>query len=160
MININTFIKALHISWLRRIIKQSDNVSWCSVSNINFEKIFNLGSGFIKTLMVNIQNPFWKNILKDWTSFCDCIDIEKTKHILDTPLWYNKKLINGHDFYINQWYRKGIRQVSDLLDDQGNIYDLIFLKTGLVQEGQFWIFNPLLEPETQWSCKRSPDILA
>ena len=29
MININTFIKALPISWLRRIIKQSDNVSWC-----------------------------------------------------------------------------------------------------------------------------------
>ena len=60
MININTFIKALHVSWLRRIIKQSDNASWCSVSNINFENVFNLGSGFIKTLMVNIQNPFWK----------------------------------------------------------------------------------------------------
>ena len=37
MININTYIKALHISRLRRIIKQLDNVSWCSVSNINFE---------------------------------------------------------------------------------------------------------------------------
>ena len=112
----------------RRIIKQSDNVSWCSVSNINFEKLFNLGSGFIKTMMVNIQNPFWKNILNDWTSFCDCIEIEKTKDILDTPLWYNKKLINGHDFYINEWYRKGIRQVSDLLDDQGNIYDFDVFK--------------------------------
>ena len=79
MININTFIKALHISWLRRIIKQSYNVSWCSVSNTNVRKIFNLGSGFINTLIVNIRNPFWKNIINDWTSFSDCIDIERPR---------------------------------------------------------------------------------
>ena len=81
MININTFIKALHISWLRRIIKQSDNVSWCSVSNLNFEKLFDFGSGFIRILRANIENPFWKDILNDWTSFCDCMDIEKKRRI-------------------------------------------------------------------------------
>ena len=40
MININTFIKALHVSWLRRIIIQLDNASWCSVSIIDFGKLF------------------------------------------------------------------------------------------------------------------------
>ena len=48
MININTFIKALHVSWLRRIIIQSDNASRCSVSNIDFGKLLSFGSGYIK----------------------------------------------------------------------------------------------------------------
>ena len=38
MINTKTFIKALHISWLRRVVKQSENISWCSMANINFKK--------------------------------------------------------------------------------------------------------------------------
>ena len=122
---INTFIKALHVSWLRRIIIQSDNASWCSVSNIDFGKLLNFGSGYIKTALTNMVNPFWKDILNDWTSFCNSIDIENTQDILDSPLWYNKKLINGNNFCIYEWYRKGIRHVSDLLDEQGNIYDFV-----------------------------------
>ena len=58
MTNINTFIKTLHVSWLRRIIIQPDNASWCSVSNIDFGKLLNLGSGYIKTALTNIVNPF------------------------------------------------------------------------------------------------------
>ena len=45
------------------------------------------------------------------------------------------KLINGHDFYINEWYRKGIRQVADFLDDQGNIYDFDVFKTRFGERG-------------------------
>ena len=45
-------------------------------------------------------NPFWKDILNGWISICNSIDIEKTQDILDSPLWYNKKLINGNNFCI------------------------------------------------------------
>ena len=50
MINTNMFIKSLHISWLRQIIKQSDTVSLYSMSNISFGKLFHFGSGYIKRL--------------------------------------------------------------------------------------------------------------
>ena len=33
MINVNIFIKALKISWLRRIVKHSDSISWYTLSN-------------------------------------------------------------------------------------------------------------------------------
>ena len=46
MININIFIKALHASWLRHIIVQSDNAFWCSVSNIHLGKLLSFGSGY------------------------------------------------------------------------------------------------------------------
>ena len=84
MTNINTFIKALHVSWLRRIIIQSDNTSWCSVSNIDFGKLLSFGSGYIKTALTNIVNPFWKDILNDSISFCNSIDIEKKHRIFWT----------------------------------------------------------------------------
>ena len=138
MTNIYTFIKALHVSWLRRIIIQSDNASWCLVSNIDFGKLLNFGSGYIKTVPTKIVNPFWKDILNDWISFCNSIDIEKTQDVLDSPLWYNKKLINGDNFCIYEWYRKGIRHVSDLLDEQGNIYDFEIFKTRFGLRGMFF----------------------
>ena len=71
MINTKTFIKALHISWLRRIVKQSENISWCSMANINLEKLFNFGPCYVRVVLSDIQNPFWRDILTDWGSFCD-----------------------------------------------------------------------------------------
>ena len=62
MININTFIKALHVLWLKRIIIQSENASWFSVSNIDFEKLLSFGPEYIKTAVTNIVNPFWRDI--------------------------------------------------------------------------------------------------
>ena len=103
MTNINTFTKALHVSWLRRIIIQSDNASWCSVSNTDFGKLLNFGLGYIKTALANIVKSFWKGILNNWISFCNSIDIENNTGYLDSPVWYNKKLINENNFCIYEW---------------------------------------------------------
>ena len=40
MININLFIKALKLSWLRRVIKTSENESWFELCKIDFQKFF------------------------------------------------------------------------------------------------------------------------
>ena len=63
---------------------------------------------------------------------------------MDARLWYNKKIINGHNFYINEWYRKGIRQAADLLDDQGNIYDFDVFKNRFGLRGTFLDFQSLI----------------
>ena len=120
------------------------NASWCSVSNTDFGKLLSFGPGYIKTAFTNIVNPFWKDILNDWLSFCNSIDIERPQDILDVPLWYNKKLINGNGFCIYEWYKKGIRHVSDLLGEQGNIYDFENFKTRFGLRGTFLDFQALI----------------
>ena len=40
MINVHYFMKALKVSWLRRIIQNSQYTSWYSLSMIDFQKIF------------------------------------------------------------------------------------------------------------------------
>ena len=91
MININIFIKALKLSWLRRVIKTSKNESWFSLSKIDFQTIFCLGSGCKKLPEIsNLQNPFWIDIITCWSDFCNKFSIETAQHILDSPVWHNQ----------------------------------------------------------------------
>ena len=43
MINLPEFIRALKISWFRRVIQNSENIEWHSLSKIEFNKFFSCG---------------------------------------------------------------------------------------------------------------------
>ena len=145
MININIFIKALKLSWLRRVIKTSKNESWFSLSKIDFQTIFCLGSGCKKLPEIsNLQNPFWIDIITCWSDFCNKFSIETAQHILDSPVWHNQKLINGGNLYISDWYKKGIRYVSDLIDENGNLYEFVTLKNRYGLKGTFLDYQSVL----------------
>ena len=45
-----------------------------------------------------VSNPFLKDILQDWTHFCDKLNIENVAQALDAPLWYNGNF-NGGIFF-------------------------------------------------------------
>ena len=70
MIAINIFVKALKISWFRRQILNQNNISWYMLSQIDFQKLFNMGLGYVQEIINDIDNPFWKDIfLKNGTNF-------------------------------------------------------------------------------------------
>ena len=85
MINVNIFIKALKISWLRRIVKHSDSISWYmyTLSKISFLNLLSLGQGYANEITKNIDNPFWKDILKNWHDSCNLVEIEIIQNVLD-----------------------------------------------------------------------------
>ena len=147
MININIFIKALKLvnSWLRSVIKTSQNESWFSLSKIDFQTIFCLGSGCKKLPEVsNLQNPFWIDITTCWSDFCNKFIIETAQHILDSPVWHNQNLINGGKLHISDWYKKGIRYISDLIDENGNLYEFVTLKNRYGLKGTFLDYQSVL----------------
>ena len=43
MINAQYFIKALKITWQRKVIKNYESTTWYDLSNIDFQKLFTLG---------------------------------------------------------------------------------------------------------------------
>ena len=137
MIHIQYFIKALIVSWFRRVIKNSKNSLWYSLSNIQFEPLFNMGWGYSIQVNENIANPFWKEILRHWNEFCSMVNVETVWQILDSPLWYNKNLIQGTNLFIKNWYEKGIRLVSDLLDQNGNFHNVESFKRRYSVAGTF-----------------------
>ena len=146
MININLFIKALKLSWLRRVIKTSKNESWFELCKIDFQKIFCFGSEYkMSNEILNLQNPFWIDTTTGWSEYCNKIEIESAQDILDSPLWYNKNLINGQNLYISDWHNKGIRYISDLFDESGNLFEFDMLENRYGLRGTFWTINLLLE---------------
>ena len=69
---------------MRRVIKSTENTSWCSLSKIDFEKLSTFGHEYINELQRNIDNPFSGCILVNWQEFCNNVKIETTREILDT----------------------------------------------------------------------------
>ena len=128
MPHIYSFIKALKISWLRRVIQQANYTTWYILNPIDFDKVLSLGGEYARNLAMNIRNPFWKDILISWTDFCKEVKSEEIKSVLSLPLWFNTHLGNGNNLYVNNWYSKGIKTIGAILDDNGNFYTFDRLK--------------------------------
>ena len=81
MIQIDSFITALKVTWLRRHILQPD-CSWSSLSNINMNSIFSKGENYAETKAKELLNPFWKDVLRSWKHFCKLVMPETLEDIL------------------------------------------------------------------------------
>ena len=108
--------------------------------------------GYASQFKQNIHNPFWKDVHQNWTEFCNDIKIESVNHVLESPLWNNKHLINGVNFCIQDWYNKRIRLVSDINDEQGNVYQFEDLKEKYNLCGTFFRFQSFLRKIPE-NCK-------
>ena len=116
------------MTWLRRKIQNHESATWCDLSGIDFQKVFTLGSGYARQFKQNIHNQFWKDVLENWAEFCNVLKCETIHHVLESPLWYNKNLLYGENFCIQNWYKKGIRTVYDIINAEGNFYQFEELK--------------------------------
>ena len=68
-------------------------------------------------------NPFWKHTFESWVQYIHSFKIDTLIKTIYSPLWGNS-LINGNGNYIiNEWYNKGIRNVIDLIDENGQFYE-------------------------------------
>ena len=100
MVNVSVFITSLKVTWLRRLIIVSDNDNWTSLSRINLNKLFSLGDSYIRTVINDLRNPFWKHILESWVKYIHSFKIDTLIKTIYSPLWGNS-LINGNGNYIS-----------------------------------------------------------
>ena len=143
MIQADAFITALKLTWFRRYTLQSD-CSWSSLSKIDFNSLFSKGENYAELKANEILNPFWKDTLKSWKHFCKQVEVDTLEDILNSPLWLNSHLPHSQNMYIKEWYDKGIRNISDLIDSDGNFYQLEELKTTYNIRGTFLDYHSIL----------------
>ena len=48
---------------------------------------------------------------------------------LNSPIWFNSEMQHGGKFFIKNWYEKGIRNIVDLVNENGVFYDFNQFKT-------------------------------
>ena len=82
MVQLPAFIKALKISWIRRIIKPHENNEWFDFSTVNFSKLLSMGTQYAERLTETLINPFWKDLMKHWSDFGKVVRIENIKQII------------------------------------------------------------------------------
>ena len=143
MVELRSFIKALKVSWLRRILHQTKPNEWTCLSLINFHTLFSIGGSYAFKLSSELQNPFWKDLMHIWAEFCKILPYENIGQILDSPLWHNENIGSGKILFKN-WHEKGIRVVFDIIGQNGEFYTFEQLKTMYNINGTFLDYQYLL----------------
>ena len=66
MININAFIAALKVTWIRRLILNDGK--WANITQISLKELVDFGDAYISNKMKTISNPFWLDVLSHYTN--------------------------------------------------------------------------------------------
>ena len=82
--------------------------------------------------------------------------MRSTSLIPPPPLWYNKNLINGQNFYISDWHNKEIRYISDLFDESENLFEFDTLKNRYSLRGTFLDYQSVIRkiPKKMDDCSK------
>ena len=79
-----------------------------------------MGSQWLKAIIENVYNPFWKEV---FTIYINTLEIKKLHHkneLLTSPLWFNPQ-ISKNVLFISKWFNNGIKFVCDIVDDHGTV---------------------------------------
>ena len=153
MIQIDAFIAALKVTWLRRFIMQPDS-AWNSLSNIDINNVSSMGENYAEINAKELLNPFWKEVLRSWKHLCHLVKIEKLEDILNSPIWHNTHITHGQNMFIREWHHKGIRNIIDLINLDGNFYEFNELKAKYNLHGTFLDYNSILRRlPADWKTK-------
>ena len=122
MINIHNFIKALKITWIRRLYRNPNapfaKLFTSTITNIN--NLFILGPNFVKDISHKIKNIFWYQTLTAWTELNNKLTISESTDIYNTLLWHNPALTH-HSIFFPTWANKGINMIGDLIGPNNTV---------------------------------------
>ena len=62
MTHIPKFVKPVKMSWLRRAVM-------LELSNVDFKQLLSVGGQYAESLINQLTNPFWKDLLGHWAFF-------------------------------------------------------------------------------------------
>ena len=124
MIDVESFIQSLKITWLRRIIKMKTkylNLIDIICPFINYIPKF--GVNYLKINKNSVENKFWYNVIESYITFADLLKPENWSQFCTVQLWYNPSIkVGGSSVFYKNWYEGGIIHVNDLLDEHGNLF--------------------------------------
>ena len=118
MINTELFVKALKLTWLRRLIT-TQNSQWSTLFQLtlsSIKKITDFGPHWFKVLHCKTKNLFWKEIFEIAFSHQNDLVTKRDDNLLCMPLWYNEQ-ISKSNLFKPKWYKHGIAVVGDIISD-------------------------------------------
>ena len=128
----------MKVSWINRIYKAEGGWSATPIA-YGLDQIYDYGDIFLKKKM-GIPNVFWKNVVQSIHHINMHSKIRGLEHLLSMPLWYSTKLINEK---YQSWVDKGILTVGDMIDVNGEILKIEYIRGDLGLRCDFLLYNRL-----------------
>ena len=118
MINLKNFISGLKLSWLRRLITDTD----FKARVLNFypmlKNLYKMGGEVTKVLVQHSFNPFWEEVIKKYEYLCNNTIPENCSEFVSEFIFFNRNIvIGGKIVYIKDWIDKNIVQIGELLNN-------------------------------------------
>ena len=124
LIYIYADVKALKFMWIRKTLDPMQIFKWKNLHFSvypDFNNIAKFGNSYPVILMKRVKNSFWKDCLDAFRSFAHNIHSSSFDVFLTEPVFYNPYiLIDKKPFYNCKWYQKGISQITDVFNKNGN----------------------------------------
>ena len=77
-----------------------------------------------------------------WSEFCKIVPIENIANVIESPIWYNSNIGQGRFFF--NWSDNGIREIYDIIADDGEFYTFEELKAMFTIRGTFLDYQRII----------------
>ena len=109
MVHLESYVKSLKVTWLRRILLSSPTSSLITIFNetcqCELSSLLQFGPEYPKQLAKKCNNLFWKELLNAFSEFLYIV--LKNSNQQDQPLWFNSNIsIENNPIFINSLYKK------------------------------------------------------
>lgn len=127
MIDMHTLQQSLYLAWIPKLLEESNNPAWKTIPMNFYDK---LGSGFsifdnpcnMKSILGLTNDCFWSKVLAIWQELKEKLRVNTKYVYLNSGLWNNNNIkYRNNNIHIDEWIRKGITNLKDILDDRGNV---------------------------------------
>lgn len=121
MVHISSYIKALKITWIRRLFTQY--ASWqellYNLSNTSLLRMSIFGDDYYYKLARRTDNTFWKEVLNNFAELQNKLYCTN-KMISQIPIWYNSKIkVQNSTIFYKNWSDRGINFINDIIGEDG-----------------------------------------
>ena len=108
--------------------------------------IYSYGDIFLEKKQA-ISNKCWNDVVQSVYSVYTNATVRSLEHLLAMPLWYNTKIIPEK---IQSWVDKGILTIGDIIDAEGHIFTIEYIKNNLQLNCDFLMYNRLKKKKTAY----------
>ena len=124
MIDLKLFMDSLKATWFRRVLGMNNKFSkLVEFTCPGVKNIYKYGNDYIKTILNNNINPFWKDALNSYRIISHNIPVSTGNQCHSVNIWYNPDIkVGGSSVCYNRWLAGGVIFIGDLFNEDGDFY--------------------------------------
>ena len=122
MIDVNSFLGAMKLTWLRRVWNIGDLQNFVMNLYPKVIEMKNFGTEFPNFIIRLNENPFWKDICKHLKKLQHRCKVLNLNEFLAENIYYNINIMQDKKtVFIKTWYDAGITKIHHLINANGEL---------------------------------------